>query len=195
MRERMRVPWPAARTMAAGAVRMVDTCRDGRGARFGASTALDGCNRLDLDPRALGQVAHGEGAPRRERLRDLARVDLVDRRPVGDVGEVDGYLHEAIHTAVRGVEDGPQVGQRARRLHLHLVAGQLAAGRVDPKLAGCEDELAGPDRLAVWPCGGRCRIGSDRLSHRGHASSSSMASMAAGAVRVRVTVVPAPARS
>ena len=41
-RERMRVPWPAARTMASGAVRMVDTWRDGRCGRFGASTAVDG---------------------------------------------------------------------------------------------------------------------------------------------------------
>ena len=73
----MRVPWPAARTMAAGAVSCADTLRDGTGGRFAASTGPHGGDGLDLDARPLRQVLHRERAARRERLRDHADVDLV----------------------------------------------------------------------------------------------------------------------
>jgi hypothetical protein len=129
-----------------GAVRMVDTLRDGRGGRFGASTDRDRRDRLDLDARALREVAHRERAPGRERLRDLARVHLVHRRPIGDVGQVDGDLHEPIEPAPGGLEDRSHVRERSVRLRLHVVADELAGGRIDAELPAVN--TSSPARIA-----------------------------------------------
>src|SRR5687767_2291437 len=161
MRERMRVPRPAARTMAAGAVSCEDTLRDGRGGRFGASTGADYGNGLDLHARPLRQVLDGERTACRIGLRDDASVDLVDRGPVTDVGQEDGDLDQPIQSAPGGVEDRGKVLERALRLASHVVGYELAARGVHPELAGGENELAGTDRLAIGAGGGRCRIGAD----------------------------------
>src|SRR6186997_1222516 len=148
MRDRMRVPWPAARTMAAGAVSGDDTLRDGRGARIAASTSSDRCHRLDLDARPLRQLANGERAARREWLRDDALVDDVHARPVADVYEEHRGLDEAVETGARSLEDRGEVGEDALRLSRGVVGHELAGRGVEPELPGDEDEVAGTDGLA-----------------------------------------------
>src|SRR5688500_5431492 len=192
MRERMRVPRPAARTMAAGAVSCEDTLGDGRGGRIGASTGAHHGDGLDLDARPLRQVLHGERTACRVGLGDDAPVDLVDRGPVTDIGQKDGDLNQPIEPAAGGVEDGGEILERSLSLPGHVVGDELAACRVHPELPGGEDELTGTDRLAVGARGGRRRIGADCLS-LAHSVCSSMASMLVALVRVRVMVARRPA--
>ena len=76
------------------------------------------------------------------------RVDRVDRREVGDVGQEDRRLDDVRPGQAGGVEDGREVAQGPLGLGLDAV-DELAGRRIEPELAGAEEEPVGRDRLAV----------------------------------------------
>src|SRR6266568_6400646 len=117
----MRVPWPAASTIAAiattlGGTPSLQTGPDGmRGPTNGSTRRpLSGeRDALDLDQGSLGQLAHGHRGARRIGLHHVARVELVHRGEVRHVAEEDRRLHDPVEPGAGGVEDRGEVLQSA----------------------------------------------------------------------------------
>ena len=75
-----------------------------------------------------------------------------------EVEQEDAGLHEPVHRAPGGVEDGGEVRERLPRLRRD-VALDRRVPRLEPELPGDEDELAGDDRLVVGRALERCGSG------------------------------------
>src|SRR5436190_6191892 len=103
-------------------------------------------DRFDLDLRARRQGGNLNRCARRRLLTDVARVDLVHRREVAEVREVDRRLDEAIEPAAGRLEDRAQVREHLLGL-LPDPAADLRVTRPQPKLARHEDESRRLDRL------------------------------------------------
>ncbi len=160
----MRVPRPAASTTGRALCGVWLMASDGsterrhrarwRGAGNRSRSTGAACDRLDLDQGAARQGGHLDGAAGRRGLDDVPGVDGVDRREVGQVGQEDRGLDDVGQRHAGGREDRLQVDQRPLRLVVDAVE-QLAGGRVQPELAGAEDEAVDGDGLAVRADGGR----------------------------------------
>src|SRR5688500_6110918 len=61
-----------------------------------AASALDG-DSLDLEPRAVEEGTGADEGPRRMPLREVRRVDAVERVVVGEVRAEDLHAHEVVH--------------------------------------------------------------------------------------------------
>jgi hypothetical protein len=66
-----------------------------------------------------------------------------------------------------GLEDGRDVAQALGDLLAGRPLDDLAAGRVDGRRAGDEDQARGPDRLAVGRGRGGGRVGEDDVARHG----------------------------
>src|SRR5438876_4668560 len=138
-RERIRVPCPAASTIAAVATK--------------GSALLPERHCLDLDQGTLRQRLDADRRPGRIGHRKVPRVDLVDRCEVRHVDEEDRGLEHATRSGAGRVQYGGQVLKGSLGLRGDPV-GKLAAGRDGAGLAGGEDEQIGANCLAVGPDGG-----------------------------------------
>ena len=141
-------------------LRKVDGVLDVERATTADRAQPDEGDGVDFDADVARQAGHLHGGAGGVRRREAGGVDLVHRREVAHVGQVDRRLDDAR-------EVGPGGGQQAAHVLEHL-DGLLAdaaldddAGGVQRDLARQEQELAGAQRR---------RVGADRRSpgRRGH---------------------------
>src|SRR5436190_17718901 len=143
-------------------------------------SALQQCDRLELDERAGGELRHLYGRPRGRLLANVLRVDLVHRMEIVEALEEDRRLHEAVEPGARLREDRLQVREDLFGLLLDP-ARDHGVSRLQAELAGDEDEAAGRDGLRVRRALERRRrclgpddvlLGHGRASRLSHASAS-----------------------
>lgn len=93
-------------------------------------------DEVDLDRAAERQGGHAHRGPGGQAAgREVARVLGVDRRIVGEVGEVDAHHHRAVEARARAAQDGLEILHDLTRLG-HGAAGDERAGlRVHAELA------------------------------------------------------------
>src|SRR6266508_1706099 len=122
--------------------------------------SVDDGDRVDLDARAARQRRDLHGRPRRRVLLEVAAVDLVHLREVGEVGEVDRAAHDVPEAGARGGEDRAEVLHHALGLRGDVARDELARPGVERDLPR-EPEGARAARLDSLA------VGSDRLRCRG----------------------------
>ena len=106
---------------------------------------------LDFDARAERQTAGGDRAPGREVSGEVGAINLVERRPVGEVGEEDGAPDQVGHRRAVPPGDGAHVLHRLQRLLPNPAGDHPALAGDVAHLAGEEEELAGTNRFVPVP--------------------------------------------
>src|SRR6266511_2161414 len=131
--------------------------------------SVDDGDRVDLDARAARQRRDLHGRPRRRVLLEVAAVDLVHLREVGEVGEVDRAAHDVPEAGARGGEDRAEVLHHALGLRGDVARDELARPGVERDLPREPEgaRAARLDSLAVGSDRLRCRGGRHGLSHGG----------------------------
>ena len=114
----------------------------------GPSSAGGERDRLDLDLRARRQRRDLDGCAGGRLPADMACVDLVHGGEVAEVGEEDRRLDEPVEPAAGLLEDRAQVREHLLGL-LRDPSRELRRARLQPELAGDEDEARRHDRLRV----------------------------------------------
>src|SRR6266508_192546 len=131
--------------------------------------SVDDGDRVDLDARAARQRRDLHGRPRRRVLLEVAAVDLVHLREVGEVGEVDRAAHDVSEAGARAGEDRAEVLHHALGLRGDVARDELARPGVERDLPREPEgaRAARLDSLAVGSDRLRCRGGRHGLSHGG----------------------------
>lgn len=83
-------------------------------------------HRLDLHPRTLGQIPHGESGPGGAVAGKILGVDLVHGAKVGDIRQQDGDLHHVREGVARLLQDSADVFQALLGLALDILGGEFA---------------------------------------------------------------------
>ena len=115
---------------------------------------------FDLQPRAEREAAAAEGAARRQRAgREIAHIDLIERRPFRHVGEHDRELDDIVEAEAAMVERRANVVHRLPRFGRRSAAGEASACPADCRSRRREYSRS-PTRtaeqngsLSAWSCG------------------------------------------
>ena len=121
---------------------------------------------FDLDQGAGRQAGHLDGRSSRGIGRKERAVDGVHRGEVAQIGHEDRRLHDPVEVRSGRLEHGGQVLHHPPRLGLDPPVDHRAGRRVEPDLAGAEDEARRADGLVVRRAAERLRrpLGDDHVA-------------------------------